>query len=136
MASKLHSRFVSILQERDPIVKNLVVVQAAQIRYLLCAAPFSDNTAKRYRILQNNSLAFSDPDHLNTLRSAVDIAAGLNNNSHNYNNHSQNRPYCDNSCYYHSNFRGNRGGRNNNRRQYSGWNNQQADVNFPLCRPQ
>ena len=137
-------KILSQLHTDDPIVKDLVVIQAAQVKYLaeeqaalLVQGNFNDTTAKIYRTLQRHTSAFADSESLELLRSATTLAAAaapqesrsFRGSGRGFYNNQGNRGRGG----YRGGFRG--GYRGNNRRgqpNYSGWHNQQLDTSgFP-----
>ena len=131
-------------------MRDLIVIQAAQLKYLteeqsalLVAGQFNDATSRIYRTLQRHTSAFSDSESLDLLRSAVTLAsaaAPLEPRGGRFQGGNQGGYYGNRGG-----FRGNRGGfrgRGGFHRRggfdqpnYSNWNNQQGDNNFPTRRP-
>ena len=139
-------KILSQLHTGDPVVRDLIVTQVAHLKYLieeqsalLVHGTFNDSTAKIYRTLQRHTTAFSDQESVDLLRSAVQLAAASdkadvqNRNRPNF-SYNQNRNVSQQGRG--NNDRGGfRGQRGRNRPNYSNWNQQQGDVDFPSRRP-
>ena len=141
--SQTSLKILSMLHEGDPVVRDLIVIQAAQVRYLadelealsLSAGPFPEQTSRVYRLLRNNP-SFGDPEHLSTLRSAVDISSSIYNQSYRGGRGGYRGSW--RGGYrggYRGGFRGNRGYRGGSRGNRM-WNQQSANFSFPDRRPQ
>ena len=75
--SEVTLKILSTLPENDGVVRDLITIQAAQLKYLtdeccamLVSGNFNDQTSKIFRTLQHNT-AFADSENLSTLRSAA-----------------------------------------------------------------
>jgi hypothetical protein len=140
-------KILSQLPENDRVVRDLVVIQSAQIRYLteelaalLVSGQFDDSTSKIYRTLQRHNSAFSDDQSLGILRSAVELSAAAARMDHpstrGFSRNSWRGNSYRNNSFRGGHYRGNsyRGGRG--QPNFNSWNNQQSDFNFPMRRPQ
>ena len=137
-------KILSQLHTGDPVVRDLIITQAAHLKYLieeqsalLVHGTFNDSTAKIYRTLQRHTTAFSDKESVDKLCSAVRLSSAsgpdpAQNKNRQSGNYSQNRSTGPP-------FRGNQergGGRGQRGRpNYSNWNQQHGDVDFPTRRP-
>ena len=138
-------KILSQLHTNDPVVRDLIIIQAAQIKYLveeqaalLVQGNFNESTSKIYRTLQRNTSAFADEESIKLLRSAAQLAAAATdrNDSRSFRGGGRGSQFQPRGRGgFRGNYRGNRG--RGNQPNYSSWHNQQLDTTgFPPRRQQ